>query len=246
MAPVATNKLDRLRNAFFFSRCSVKQMKKLLRWVLTGQSFHVSVCVWRGGGGGGGGGGGVCVCVCVCGVWCVCVCVCVCVCACMRACVCGWGCLLLPLELLLLMRCITLWKLHVLKWLSGWHIRHKVVLIESLILRGWAGTGVGCLKSRSWRVTSQPGWNPMTDGTMAVAGWHNKISVSVPPPCYRSSTQKIRVILPHVHWRVAELNAPAPHVCGFARSDIVHGCMVYTELAPRRKQFHVAPAMPAL
>ena len=28
--------------------------------------------------------------------------------------------------------------------------------------------------------------------------------------------------------------------------DIVHGCMVYTELAPRQQQFHVAPAMPAL
>jgi len=25
-----------------------------------------------------------------------------------------------------------------------------------------------------------------------------------------------------------------------------HGCMVYTEHAPRRQQFHVAPAMPAL
>ena len=34
--------------------------------------------------------------------------------------------------------------------------------------------------------------------------------------------------------------------CGFAWSDMVHGCMVYTELAPRRQQFHVAPAMPAL
>ena len=28
--------------------------------------------------------------------------------------------------------------------------------------------------------------------------------------------------------------------------DMVHGCMVYTELAPRWLQFHVAPAMPAL
>ena len=27
---------------------------------------------------------------------------------------------------------------------------------------------------------------------------------------------------------------------------MVHGCMVYTDLAPRRQQFHVAPAMPAL
>ena len=25
-----------------------------------------------------------------------------------------------------------------------------------------------------------------------------------------------------------------------------HGCMVYTELAPRQQQFHVAPAMPEL
>ena len=27
---------------------------------------------------------------------------------------------------------------------------------------------------------------------------------------------------------------------------MVHGCMVYTELAPRWLQFHVAPAMPVL
>ena len=27
---------------------------------------------------------------------------------------------------------------------------------------------------------------------------------------------------------------------------MAHGCMVYTELAPRRQQFHVAPAMSAL
>ena len=27
---------------------------------------------------------------------------------------------------------------------------------------------------------------------------------------------------------------------------MVHGCMVYTELAPRRQQFHVALAIPAL
>ena len=43
-----------------------------------------------------------------------------------------------------------------------------------------------------------------------------------------------------------QLNTHAPYVCGLAWSDIVHGCMVCTELAPRRLQFHVAPAMPAL
>ena len=43
-----------------------------------------------------------------------------------------------------------------------------------------------------------------------------------------------------------QLNTHTPYVCGFAWSDMVHGCMVYTELAPRRLQFHAAPAMPAL
>ena len=43
-----------------------------------------------------------------------------------------------------------------------------------------------------------------------------------------------------------QLNTHTPYVCGFAWSDIDHGCMVYTGLAPRRLQFHVAPAMPAL
>ena len=35
-------------------------------------------------------------------------------------------------------------------------------------------------------------------------------------------------------------------VCGFAWSAMEHGCMVYIEFAPRRQQYHVAPAMPAL
>ena len=43
-----------------------------------------------------------------------------------------------------------------------------------------------------------------------------------------------------------QLSTHTPYVCGFAWCDMVHGCMVYTELAPRRLQFHVAPAMPAL
>ena len=43
-----------------------------------------------------------------------------------------------------------------------------------------------------------------------------------------------------------QLNTHTPYVCGLARSDMVHGRTVYTELAPRRLQFHVAPAMPAL
>ena len=43
-----------------------------------------------------------------------------------------------------------------------------------------------------------------------------------------------------------QLNTHTPYVCVFAWSDIEHGCVVYTELAPRRQQFHVAPAMPAL
>ena len=43
-----------------------------------------------------------------------------------------------------------------------------------------------------------------------------------------------------------QLNTHTPYVCGFAWSDMEHGCMVYTGLALRQLQFHVAPAMPAL
>ena len=43
-----------------------------------------------------------------------------------------------------------------------------------------------------------------------------------------------------------QLNTHTPYVCGFAWCDMEYGCMVYTELAPIRLQFHVAPAMPAL
>ena len=45
-----------------------------------------------------------------------------------------------------------------------------------------------------------------------------------------------------------QLNTHTPYVyvCGFAWSDMVHGCMVYAGPEPRRLQFHVTPAMPAL
>ena len=36
-----------------------------------------------------------------------------------------------------------------------------------------------------------------------------------------------------------------PYECGFAWNDMVHGCMVYTEIVLRGQQFHAAPAMPA-
>ena len=41
-----------------------------------------------------------------------------------------------------------------------------------------------------------------------------------------------------------QLNTHAPYLCGFEGGDtkLVHGWMVYTELAPRRQQFHAAPA----
>ena len=46
-----------------------------------------------------------------------------------------------------------------------------------------------------------------------------------------------------------QLNTHIPYVCGFAWSDTVHGCMVYTERAEIDslwQQILVAPAMPAL
>ena len=46
-------------------------------------------------------------------------------------------------------------------------------------------------------------------------------------------------------WQVTAKHAYTLHMW-FAWSDMEHGCMVYTGLAPRWLQFHVAPAMPAL
>jgi len=46
--------------------------------------------------------------------------------------------------------------------------------------------------------------------------------------------------------KIPQQNTHTPYICGFALSDMEHGCMVYTGLAPRRLQFHVAPAMPVL
>ena len=43
-----------------------------------------------------------------------------------------------------------------------------------------------------------------------------------------------------------QLNTHTPYACGFAWSDMEHGCIVYAEFAPRWLQFHVAPATPAL
>ena len=55
---------------------------------------------------------------------------------------------------------------------------------------------------------------------------------------------------PFRHHRVTKstgdrLQLHAPHVFSFEENDcnMVHGCMMYTERAARRQQFHVAPAM---
>ena len=42
-----------------------------------------------------------------------------------------------------------------------------------------------------------------------------------------------------------QLNMHAPYICGFAWSEMVHGCMVYTERA-KMAEFQVAPAMSVL
>ena len=57
------------------------------------------------------------------------------------------------------------------------------------------------------------------------------ISVSVPPPCYRSSKYKIPVILPKV--QVAGYSWTRMHPTYVALHKVTwwHGCMVYTERA---------------
>ena len=71
------------------------------------------------------------------------------------------------------------------------------------------------------------------------------ISVSVPPPCYCSSTKRSRSFCQTCRWQVTD-----KHTCTLPmylwmkwHSKLVHGCMVYIEHAPRRQQFHLAPTM---
>ena len=67
------------------------------------------------------------------------------------------------------------------------------------------------------------------------------ILVSVPPLCYRSSMQKIPIILPKVQVAGLQLNAPAPYICGFAWSDVTWHIVVWHTQVLRWQQFHVAP-----
>ena len=47
-------------------------------------------------------------------------------------------------------------------------------------------------------------------------------------------------------WQVTAKHAYTLRMWLCMEYDMEYGCMVYTELAPRWQQFHVAPAMPAL
>ena len=60
------------------------------------------------------------------------------------------------------------------------------------------------------------------------------ISVSVPPRVTAVARKRSRSVCQKCRWQLGQLqlNTHTPYVCGFARSDMVHGCMVYTELAP--------------
>ena len=61
------------------------------------------------------------------------------------------------------------------------------------------------------------------------------ISVSAPPPCYRSPRSPVPVKDPgHSAKSIGgrlQLNTHTPYLCGSAWNDMLHGCMVYTELA---------------
>ena len=85
----------------------------------------------------------------------------------------------------------------------------------------------------------------------------SQIAPKTTPPLYTQTNARARVQTQrhihthtqthsHTYTHMHTLSNGAFYVCGFAWSDMEHGCMVYTELAPRRQQFHVAPAMPAL
>ena len=67
------------------------------------------------------------------------------------------------------------------------------------------------------------------------------ILVSIPPLCYRSSMQKIPIVLPKVQVAGLQLNAPAPYICGFAWSDVTRHMVVWHTQVLRWQPFYVAP-----
>ena len=128
------------------------------------------------------------------------------------------------------------------------------LLRATAVRLGWNGywhTGAGITQSlerriRDWKVA---GSNPCRSGGRILFSrvdflrwvlfrypFHPRVT-GVARKRSRSFCQKCR-------WHVTAKHAYT--WCGFAWSDMEHGCMVYTELAPRRQQIHVASAMSAL
>ena len=133
------------------------------------------------------------------------------------------------------------WK----NWKQRWH-RSVLFLFFLLLLMGSGDSSVVRVpdlwsKGRRFKSLLERQENFLLHGQLSVL---TLISVSIPPLCYHSSKD------PSHSAKSAggrlQLNTHTPYICGFAWSDMEHGCMVYTGLAPRQLQFHVAPAMPAL
>ena len=134
----------------------------------------------------------------------------------------------------------------------GWLVEFGSVALSCFTLSRLSVPGAGIAqwlerRTRNWKVA---GSNPCWSGGIIFFSrvdflcwllfrysFHPRVT-AVARKRSRSFCQKCRGRL--------ELNTHTPYVCGFAWSGMEHGCMVYTELAPRRLQFHVAPAMPAL
>ena len=71
------------------------------------------------------------------------------------------------------------------------------------------------------------------------------VSISVPPPYYCSSTQKVPVIFRKCRRQVTAKHTCTMHMWFWMKwhCKLAHGCVMYTECALRQHQYHTASAM---
>ena len=127
-------------------------------------------------------------------------------------------------------------------WFDGCPLNYMCFILQCL-----QGAGIAqWLDRHSWLKgcgfeSLQERWeNFLLQGWLSVLAL---ISVSVPPHVTIVACKRSRSFCQKCRWQVTAKHAYPLHMW-FAWS--LHGCMVYTELAPRWLQFQMAPAMPSL
>jgi len=114
--------------------------------------------------------------------------------------------------------------------LDNWTVINNLWFERAAREQGWLGGRVADLWSKGLRSESLQEWwdNFLLQGQLPVL---TLISVSVPPHVTAVARKRSWSFCQKCRWQVTAKHAYTFCICGFAWSDMVHGCMVYTEQA---------------